>query len=269
MRPTHLDGIVFSEAEMLALMNVVRPEDLIAIDLDALIPADKEAHEALIRTGLQQLIQRDLMSVEGDIHVLDPELLMMIQVVAFPTIVNILIKDVPEIGQQQFTYYQADQLVVEHTMPAQDQYRFAVLPDVRALMERMAFILPAQQEASRPHFAFNLPQDGYFQVRELVLAGDLTAADLTLRSLGLAPEAAQTLLHAMADPRFSGTIAYLATEPPRVVNARNLAVLQGQDSAWTMRPSTPSSLHLRTETEDTLLERLYEGWRDLVTSSGN
>jgi hypothetical protein len=266
MRPTHLDGILLSQAEMLVLMHAVRPDDLIGIDSDALIPAAPEAHQALIQAGIQQLVARGLMSIEDEVHVLDPDLLMIARIVAFPEIVTVLLKDVPEVGQQQFTYYQADQFIVEHTMPAANQYRFATLPDVKGQMERMAFILPAQQEPGRPNFDVEVPQDTFFRVRELVLAGALPAADHELQALGLAPETVQTLLDAMVKPRFSGTVAYLAAVPPRVVDARNLAVLQGQESAWTMFPSATGFLHLCTVTEDTLLEHLFEGWRSLVAA---
>jgi hypothetical protein len=266
MRPTHLDGILLSQAEMLVLMHAVRPDDLIGIDSDVLIPAAPGVHQALIQSGIQQLVARGLMSIEDEVHVLNPDLLMIARIVAFPKIVTVLLKDVPEAGQQQFTYYQADQFIVEHSMPAANQYRFATLPDVKGQMERMAFILPTQQEPGQPNFDVEVPQDTYFRVREQVLVSAMAAADRELKTLGLAPEMVLALLSAMAKPRFSGTVAYLAAVPPRVVDARNLAVLQGQDSAWTMLPNAAGSLRLRTVTADTLLEHLFEGWRDLVAS---
>jgi hypothetical protein len=264
MRPTHLDGIVFSQAEMLVLMDAVRPDDLIGIDSDALIPADRGAHQNLIRAGIQELVARDLMSIEDEVHVLNSELLLIARVVAFPQIVTILLKDVPEVGRQQFTYYQADQFIVEHTMPAAQQYRFAALPDVKAQMERMTFILPVQQEPDQPSYDIEVPQDSFFHVREQVLADALDAAGQELQAQGLAPEMAQVLLHAMMAPRFSGTVAYLAVKAPRVIDARNLAFLQGHDSAWVVLPAAAGWLRLRTITADEMPEALFAGWQALV-----
>lgn len=264
MRRTHLDGVVFSQAEMLALMNAVQPQDLIAIDSNALIPADTNTHRALIREGLQQLIERGLVTVEGDVYVLNPELLLIARIVAFPQIVTMLLKDVPERGLQKFVYYQASQFIVEHTMPADQQYRFATLPNVTAQMERMAFVLPASQKTDQPSFDFEMPQECFFRVRELILTDSFANADLYLKTLDLPPHAMDTLLSAMADPLFSGTIAFLAVEPPQIMDTRNLMVLQGQDSAWTILAQGSGALRLRTVAADTLLQHFFESWQEVA-----
>ena len=266
MRLLHLDGIVFSQAEMLVLMNALQPDDLIGIDSDALIPADRETHQALILAGMQQLIDRDLLVIKDGVHVLNRDLLAMAGVVAYPQIVTILLKDVPEVGQQQFTYYMSDQLIVEHTMPAAQQYRLATIPDLRAQMERMVAILPVQQQVSRPGYDFTVPQDIFFRARERVLAGELGQADDALIAAGVGAESSQALLQAMAQPLFSGTVAYMAAEPPRVVDARNMAVLQGQDSAWAVFPVSAGQFQVWTVAGDTLLERLLDEWQELAAS---
>jgi len=264
MRPTHLDGIVFSQAEMVVLMHAVRPEDLVGIDSTELIPTTPEKHQAMIRAGIEELVARGLISIENGVHILNPELLLIARIVAFPEIVTILLKDIPEAGQQKFAYYQADQFVIEHTMPAAQIYRFATLPDVKAQIERMAFILPVQQKTGQPGYDVTLSQECFFQAREQVMVGALDAAGRMLRAEGLPAATVDALVHAMASPRFSGTVAYLKVEPPRVVDAWNIAFLQGHGSAWVILPEMEGRLHLQTITADDTSNTLFAGLQKLT-----
>jgi hypothetical protein len=269
MQQNHLDGLVFSQAELLALMDAVRPPELLGIDTEALIPNEPERHRALILEGTEQLKARNLLSVENDVHILHSELLVIARVIAFPQLITLLLKDIPAVGQQKFVYYQADLLIVEHTMPEPGAYRFAVVPNTLAQLDRMVFVLPVGQAVEEPDYDFVLDQEVFFQARELVLSGEMERAASKLAAQGVDSGTARALLQAMESPRFSGTVAYLRVETPDVLDAVNLAVLQGERSAWVMGQIEPgvTDLRLRTVEAGEFKEVLFEALLSLVQAS--
>ncbi len=258
MQTRTLDGLVFSRAEFLTLLAAVNPPDLIGIDTDSLIPSNPATHTALVREGVEQLRQRGLLTVQGDERLIDDELMIMAGIVGFPQMVVLFIKQTPELGLQQFNYYLAEGVIIEHTMPAPEQYRLASLSSPALWLDRLAFLFPVGQDAARPPYALALSQTVLSEAQNAAQDGQTDQAYRTLSGAGVADDAAQALVTAMAAPLFSGSGAFLRTDPG-IVAARDIALLQGESSAWAIyQPEPEGSVMVRTLTGDDLKEILQE-----------
>lgn len=259
MQTRTLDGLVFTRAEFLTLLAAVNPPDLIGIDADSLIPADSATHAALIREGVAQLRQRGLLTTQGDRHLIEDELLIMAGIVGYPQMVTLLIKQTPELGLQQFNYYLAEGIIIEHTMPAPEQYRLATISSLALWLDRLAFIVPVAQAASQPAYTLALPQPLLTDAQNAAQAGQSDKALRLLTTAGVMDAAAQALVTAMATPVFSGSAAFLRTDPPTIVAARDIALLQGESSAWAIYQPQPDGLvTVRTIAGDDVKEILKE-----------
>jgi hypothetical protein len=266
MAQQQMDGLVLTRAEMLALMSAVNPPGLIGIDRDELVPGDQETHRALALEGFQQLEARGLVRRQDDTYLFNPEFLLMGQVVGYPQLVSLLIKDLPNVGQQSFVFYQAEQFIVEHTMPEAEHYRLATIPNPVAQIERMAFVLPVNQDASAPRYDGVVTQEAFFQARDLINDGDRAGGARALAGGGLDQAATEALIATMEAPLFSGTVACMRINPPEVVDARNLALLQGERHAWLLEQVTPGEpvFRVRTIDSDEFKEALWVTLRGLA-----
>lgn len=242
MQTRTLDGLVFTRAEFLTLLAAVNPPDLIGIDTDSLIPTNPATHTTLVREGVEQLRQRGLLTVQGDERLIEDELIIMAGVVGFPQMVVLFIKQTPELGLQQFNYYLAEGIIIEHTMPEEGQYRLASISSLALWLDRLAFLLPVGQDATQPSYALSLAQSILTEAQNAAQDGQTDHAYRTLTGAGVADDAAQALVTAMANPVFSGSGAFLRTDPPNIVAARDVALLQGESSAWAIYQPEPDGL---------------------------
>jgi hypothetical protein len=69
----------------------------------------------------------------------------------------------------------------------------------------------------------------------------------------------------MREPTFSGTVALLKRRNEEIVDARNLAALQGPDSAWLMYQVEPGAevLHIETADATPMEQRLGQWFNEL------
>jgi hypothetical protein len=253
------DGLVFTRAEFLTLLAAINPPDLIGIDADSIIPSDPATHKAMITEGVEQLRARGFVTTQGDTHLINDEVLLMAGIVGFPQMVVMVIKQTPELGLQQFTYYLAEGIIIEHTMPDVDQYRLASISSLALWLDRLAFVLPVAQADAQPDYTIPIAQSLLTEAQNAAQNGQTDHSLQVLTEAGVAHDAAQALVTAMANPVFSGSVAFLRTNPPNVVAARDLALLQGEASAWAIyQPELDGLVVVRTLTGDAVKDVLKE-----------
>jgi hypothetical protein len=262
-----MDGIILHRSEFLVLMDAVRATAVIGLDNEALFPANVEQKKAIIQEGIARLKERGWLRVENDTHALLPDLLAMAAVVANPEVVFLTVRETPEIGKQLFLHYQADRFVVEQTLPSEQEHRLASLPDVATTIQRIGHILPLAKGEGKGAFTFTMSQTQFFAAKEMVEQGKDEPAAYLFRQAGLPAEGINRLLDAMQEPQFSGTVALLKRQGDEIVDARNLAALQGPDSAWLMYQVQPGEEVLRVEMGEAAdLEHLLAQWFQELSS---
>lgn len=262
MNREHMDGLIFSREEFLVLMDSLKPPALIGFATEDFVPASQEEHQAMIRDGIQRLIERGLLEIRDDVNVFQPELALMARVLAYPDLVFLLLRDDPGLGSRRFNYYQANQFIVEFTQPTDETFRLAGVPNTVALLNRMAYILPVSQPAAALHYDAVLSKENFFGARELVSIGDEEGA-MGLLAQSILPVAAKALVTAMVAPAFSGTVAYLRVIESTAVDGYNLAVVQGNETAWLMAPinAEAESFQVTTCLDSEFQDRLF---RELI-----
>jgi hypothetical protein len=256
-----MTGLILDRSEFLVLMDAVKAPAVVGLDTASLVPADKEQHKALVLAGLDKLQQRALMRVERDVHVLDPRLVAMATAVGHPEVASITRKDTPGLGSQLFLHSLKPPIIVEHTLPNEQQHRLALLDDMPTLIERLAAILPVPETRALADERATMTIDAFMTLKGQAEAGDRAAAKTAAQASGLSGPGADSLVGALAAPEFGGNIALLKLNGDQVEDARNVAVVQAAGAAWLVKQTTPGAETFEVITTDGLaLRRLLIQW---------
>ncbi len=250
-----MTGLILDRSEFLVLMDAVKAPAVVGLETASLVPADKAQHQAQVLVGLEKLAQRGLLRVEGDVHVLEARLLALAATVGHPDVAVITRKDTPALGSQLFLHYLALPLIVEQTLPSEHEHRLALLDDMPTLIERLLAILPAPEARTLPDEHGTLAMDAFLALKSQAETGDLAGAQAAAQQSGLSAAGAASLVQALAAPVFGGNIALLKINGDEVDDARNLALVQGQDAAWLIKQTSPGAADFDLATTDGLAVR--------------
>ncbi len=256
-----MTGLTLDRSEFLVLMDAVKAPAVVGLDTASLVPADKEQHKALVLAGLEKLKQRELLRLEGDVHVLDARLLAMGLAVGRPEVATITRKDLPGVGSQLFLHYLSLPVIVEQTLPSEHDHRLALVADMPTLIERLLAILPVQEARALPGERAVMTMDAFLTLKQQAEAGETADAQAAAQSGGLSAAGAASLVGALTAPTFGGTIALLKLGDDEAEDARNVALVQGSDAAWQVKQTTPGAETFEITTTDGLaLRKLLVQW---------
>jgi hypothetical protein len=239
---------ILSRAEMLALMAAVNASLIPGIDNDRLIPDTQNEQRELALQGLEQLQQRGLLRVENNTHILNGDLGMMAIALTNPQLITFITRDTPGVGQQQFLHYRADPVNVELTMPTEDSYRLAAIPDAITALARIRQLLPVTFENDLLQVRQTLDQEAFFQVKTLAETEQLDKAAEILQRAGFAAEIARYFIQTLRHPELGGTISFVRVRDQEIIDGRDLALVQDEQIAWLIRQVTPGVSILSIET---------------------
>jgi hypothetical protein len=229
-----MGGITLARPEFLVLMDAVQAAGVVGLDTLELVPKDEKEHETLVASGIEQLKERGALTVQDGINVLDTTLLGMAMAIAEPDLALVTTRDTPGAGTQLFLHYKKRALVVEQTLPSEQEHRLALVGEAE-LIDRIMEILPLSNEAPGAEMQAILPQDTFLEVKDLAEAGDSSKASKILEKQGIESAVAAPLLSALANPEFGGTLAVLRCDEAQIVDGRNFAVVQGGGTSWLVR----------------------------------
>lgn len=253
-----MNGLVLSRAEMLVLLDAVRAQTILGLDVP-LIPASPAAHRALVEQGHATLQARGLIQVNPNGGLaLDAVLVTVASIITNPEIAIIVVRHDPERGDQGFWFYAAGGLIVEHTLPDAQTHRIATIPDQAHLLARINQILPLVN--MRPPAVATL-DEALFGQAKVFAENSQTQPAIAALAPAFGAEAATALVQAIQHPVFSGSLAVLRTRDQQVVEARSLAVLQNAITAWLITQATPGETPLRIAIADQkTLHQQVERW---------
>jgi hypothetical protein len=255
-----MGGIILARPEFLVLMDAVQAPGVVGLDVLELVPQDAEEHKAVVAAGIQQLKERGALSVQDGINVLDTTLLGMAMVIADPELALITMRDTPDVGGQLFLHYKAQDLVVEQTLPSEEEHRLALMSQAE-LVDRIVEILPLHASSTDADGRAVLEQDAFIEVKDLVEAGDASKASKVLAKQRVEGGFAESLLASMTAPEFGGTVAILRCKQGQVVDARNLAVIQGSEAAWLVCQAEPASAGFEVSAcDEGMMRSLLSDW---------
>lgn len=262
-----MDGIVLDRAEFLVLLDAVRATAVVGFDSKELFPSEGDVQRAVLAQGVAQLQRRGYLEVRRDgVRAVDETLLQIARVMAQPQIALISIRDNPGVGSQLFLHYQNGPFVVEQTLPEPGKHRLATIPNILGMFDRLLAIFPLGDQPVSVQTEMRLPQDVFFQVKELAEQSQPTQAHELLNRHTFNPKQAQLLIDALATPTFGGNIAMLRCEQQQIVDGRNPAVVQGPQSAWMFLPDATDGSTISIAQSNTVMlkEQLIKYFKELI-----
>ncbi len=245
-----MSGILLDRPQFLALMDAAQANGVVGLDLGEIAPRDYEQHKALVEKGLKELATAGVLREVGDVNVLDADLLSMAVLIAHPEVAVVTTHEVPDQGQQLFLHYLAGDVIMEQTLPNENEFRWALVVNRPALAERILGILPVREAEPATAIKFTLGQDEFLAVKELVEAGDVATAKTGLNENGLTGAAADLVVDTLANPQFAGTVAVLRCQNDEIVDGRNLLVVQGKKVTLLLKQVVPGEPLLEVTTCD-------------------
>jgi hypothetical protein len=263
---TNQDGIVLTRAELLTLLDAVNADDLVGVDADALLPSDPQEHKALVDEGIDLLKKRGLLEVDNDVNVINPELFAIAQVFARPELAVLIHKEIPDLGLQRIMYYQRDLLIVEHTMPANGEFRFAIPPNTLAMFNRIELFVPVQERAPGTAYQEVLEPKAYIGVRWLVEQGRPDDAETLLNEQGWSEGASHLFAQALAAHTYAAAVAFVRVEGDQLVQAREIEVVRTDELTWlalTAANDAGQTVVKTTHREDYLVE-MFNAFQSLI-----
>lgn len=260
------DGLVLTRAELLTLLDAVDADDLVGVDSDALLPDDPKEHADLVQEGIEKLKGRGLLEVVDDVNTLNPTLFAVIQDFAHPDLVVLIRKQVPDLGEQRIMYYQRGTDIVEHTMPETEQFRFAVIPNTLAMINRIELFVPVEEGAPASAYQETLEQKAYIGVRWLVDQGRPEEAETILNDEGFPEGPAHLLVQALASYEYAAALAFLRIEDGQVVGGREMEVIRTNELTWLAvnAATDESQTVVKTTHREEYLPEIFDLLRGLI-----
>mgnify|MGYP001223022541 CR=1 FL=1 len=239
--------IELEHAELLAALDVMGAQAVVSIPRARLFPSNDERRAEIVKRGGDLLKQRGLMQRGRTGHVtLDAALAGLVATVAYPTIAIMLLHNDYDSGLQQYWFYQWDGHIVEHTT-RDGRHVFHELEDLAALIERVSNVC-GMREFLPVDTRVELAQDAFFTVKSLAGRRAHDEARDVLRGAGLADPVAEAFLRVLEEPVVVDNIAFLRCAKEIVIDGRNIALLQGEQAAWSARQRVPGIPQLTIET---------------------
>jgi len=243
-----MSGIILERAELLMLLDAVQADGVIGLDTNTLRPASQAEHVALIRQGLESLSRRGAVEVVGEVVTINVDLLSMAMLMAHPEAAIVTSRDNPGLGQQLFLHYLAGEVVLEQTLPSEQQHRLALVPGPQGLVERLLGILPVQETPTAAQFRIEISPDDFFDVKQQVESNQFETARARLQQLQWHQVAIDHFLATFAKPDFGGAIALMRCQRDEVVDGRNVAVVQRGEAALWVKQVVPGEPLLEVAT---------------------
>ncbi len=234
-----MSGILLDRPQFLALMDAAQANGVVGLDLGEIAPKDYDEHKALVEKGLKELKEAGVLREVDDVNVLDADLLSMAVLIAHPEAAVLTTREIPDQGQQLFLHYLAGDVIMEQTLPRENEFRWALVLNRPALAERVLGILPVRETAPAAEVKVNIGQAEFVAIKEMIDAGNIDSARSALSDVGITGPAAETLLETVAAPEFAGTVAVLRCQNDEIVDGRNLLVVQGKQVALLLKQAVP------------------------------
>jgi hypothetical protein len=260
-----MNEIRLEHPEFLALLDAVHASMIVGIAQDKLFPQDEEERGAVLRQGMAQLKKRGLLQADHQLH---PGLLRLARIVAYPQIAFFIIRHVLALGPQLFLLYQSGEGMVEQTFPIEGVHRMAVLPDIPHLLTRAVQILHLPEQLPFKS-SVEIAQEEFFQCDHLVHQNQREQALNILRHASMPFSEADALVAALQTSDFRGNVTLLKCADQTIVDARDIAIVQGRQTAWYAMQIVAGEplLHIETVNAPTMQSLLSHCFVELTQAS--
>lgn len=253
-----MEGAVLETPEFAYLLATLHATSIVGVVDAELFPADQADQEATYQEGLDKLKEhgwvRPIEDAPGEQYHLNSQLLYMASVIAEPEFVVFTIRNLPETGQQVFLHYLAASDIVELSITGERQYTLLLIPDRRALLERIKELLglPSVIKAA-PRMQFTIDESVFFTIQYMAEQGERDKAASTLEQHGVNGAAGESLLNALQAADSGSLMVVVRPKDGEIVAGRKATIFHLPDVLWLARRVDADSNTLQVEVvqEDT------------------
>src|SRR3972149_6690181 len=239
--------VTLDRSEFFTLAALMRAKDIIGLAPEQLLPPTPSERQQFYDQGEASLRQRDLLRINPKKEaVLEADLLEMTKAVVDPDNALVGGRTTPAVGKQLFLFYEKDGQFVEQTLPTERSHRLAQIGGQADTLERLLAVFPVESKSSGTD-SFTIDQASLFRMYALVNEHKRGEAEAVLKEAQTTNQALTTeLLNAVETGRFNGTIALLKCRPDQDNDVGEIAIVQGQTSAWciTQAADDPAGAHV-------------------------
>ncbi len=267
-----MSGVVLEKAEFAYLLATLQATSVVGVDDPALFPTEKEARDAIYGTGFDTLKEHGWLkpAEQPGQLILDDLLLFMAAVVADPAYVVFTARNSGGGNQQLLLHYLAEPEIVELSATPDQKYRLGLVPDRAAMLQRIQEMLGLPEKAEAPRFQFNIEEQAFQTIQNLVGEGKRKQAAAMLRERGVNGTKGESLLSALGSTEAGGIVAVTRASGGQITAGRKVTVYRQVNASWLMRrtDAAATTLSLETVQPDTLSTVLGSYFEFLQGSGG-
>lgn len=267
-----MSGIVLEKPEFAYLLGVIQATSVVGVDDMTLFPADQAERDATYESGFKLLQEHGWLTPIDNTNErnLNDLLLLMTAVVADPAYVVFTARNSGGRNQQLLLHYLAEPEIVELSATPDQKYRIGLVPDRAAMLQRIQEMLGLPEKAEAPRFQFNIEEQAFQAIQNLVGEGKRKQAAAMLRDRGVNGTKGESLLSALGSTEAGGIVAVTRASGGQITAGRKVTVYRQVDASWLMRriDAAATTLSLETVQPDTLSTVLGSYFEFLQGSGG-
>jgi hypothetical protein len=245
-----MNGTELDKTELAYLLALVEASGVVGLTDPALFPVKTAEREATYGTGRKKLESNEWLKLavdHTDEYDLDGILLEMVSIIADPENVVATVNRGNGKASQMVMHYLAEGIIVELSAPSAKSYSIGVIPDQKALQERVAEMLGVT--GKRKAVGFSLEQDALDDIRALSNKGEQEEAKALLEATQLSGPAKNSFVAAMGKSEH-GQIVVMRSEAGEIEAGRR-STLYGEDkTAWLVSRTSSDSTELEIRNGD-------------------
>jgi len=263
-----MNGAELDKSELAYLLAVVEASGVVGLEDPELFPVNSSERDATYGKGRKKLESNEWLKLAADHtdeYELNGILLEMVSIIADPDHVVATINNGGGKARHMLMQYLANGNIVELSAPNAQSYQVGVIPDRKALQERVAKML--EVTGKRKAVGFSLEEQALKDIGALSKKGELERAEALLAATQLTGPAKKSFVAAMSEPEH-GQIVIMRAEAGEIEAGRRSTVYGEAGAAWLVSRQSPDSAEMEVRNCDVAsigkliserLEELSEG----------
>jgi hypothetical protein len=220
------DVFLLTREEVRFLMGLLGAKSLLGTDLS---PSQKHRKTSLkARTAL---LERGWIKATGGRDQINESILPILSTVFFPTSALMVVRDLPQVGQQVLIFLRRQQQIILHTFPEERAHRLESFSSIDKVADMLLKWFPLHRFPSG-EASFLIPIDQFEHFKTLVEANQKQNAINVLKNSAVSSQDQERLIQTIVGRVLSGSLAVLKIVENKIMDAYSISVLAGPNSAW-------------------------------------
>jgi hypothetical protein len=229
------EAIILSRAELIYLMDMLDAQHMIGLDMigEESPRSNNGDHEGVVQKGRSSLMQRGLVrpGKNGGSDRAEGKLLKCAITSFFPQSSLVVVRNIPELGDQVLIFFRRDDYLLLHTFPEESTHRMESFDHPNQVLEMLLEWFPLRRYPEGES-CLRLSLDRFEYLQGLAERGEEDAVVGLLQDQPLGDDEKLDLVRAIENRIISGSFAVLYIKGAEIRDAYSTAVLADANTAW-------------------------------------